>query len=294
MPKVYVLYHNDLDGLAAASCLYLQYEENATYIQVQYNQPFPIELEKLDLDTIIYIVDFSYNNELINKLRELCYRVVVIDHHESAIEHLEPHQDTITDITKAGCVLTWEYLYPNEAIPKPILYTADRDLWLFNFPDTKAFYAGIQACPNGNTFHYWKLLLKLPMILDDIVAKGRICLAPLENMVNSFISGKKHRIILFEGYKTIFYSRQELISETADAFLDKYDADITLSYFMLTDGSAVFNLRSKGIPVNKIAKSIDSNGGGHVKAAGFKIPAPRSFEYLRNLYGQSSLESQTC
>ena len=78
----------------------------------------------------------------------------------------------IRSLEKAACVLTWEYMHPDQISPPPaVAYIGDKDIWKFEFPQTKAFSAG------------FSLMVKMP---DDIV--WDVLLGPdYEDTINKMI-----------------------------------------------------------------------------------------------------------
>ena len=113
-----VFYHSDDDGKCAgywAGKLNKRKtgvkDDVVDYIMINYGWPIP--WDKISKDELVYIVDFSFSVEDMNKLLELTSNVVWIDHHISAIEKYadyDKHVDGIRLDGAAGCLLTYFYL----------------------------------------------------------------------------------------------------------------------------------------------------------------------------------------
>ena len=80
MMKPLVIYHADCtDGFGAAFAAWLKFGDEAEYLPMNYNQPFPYtpDLRQRDL----YILDFSFPRDVMDSLFTNSKRVVWLDHH---------------------------------------------------------------------------------------------------------------------------------------------------------------------------------------------------------------------
>ena len=274
-----ILYHaNCNDGLGAALVAWHQYgdlEPDGTpieYIPVQYGEDPPEG--QMDGSFPTLILDFSYPRAV---LVEMARKgpVLVIDHHKTAMEDLKDipsngsRLSAIFDMEKSGAVLTWEF-FRDSPVPWLLRHIQDRDLWRFEFEDTKTITAGLRLYPD---FRDWLPFLQHDALLEELKVEGRA--------VTRFIDLEAEKIVQtpprewpYEDDIVPFYNLQGfMISDTLHKALDKYpDAPYAVSYFDLPN-KRVFSLRSrKGSPydVSLIAKS--HGGGGHKNAAGFTKP----------------------
>jgi len=58
------------------------------------------------------------------------------------------------DIKRSGCILTWDYLYPNTLYPISVFHIGNADIFNFNHPDTEAFCLGYK----DYKLDYYKLI----------------------------------------------------------------------------------------------------------------------------------------
>jgi hypothetical protein len=135
---VVVFFHEDHDGHVAAAVAYQIIIEHGPKsfraFRVQYNRPIP-EVE-LTNNTVLYIVDFSYKREILEKMNEQVAKLVVLDHHKSAMLDLEGLPYAIFDMKHSGASLAWKY-FTNDMIgetergicPAVVTLTTDYDLW---------------------------------------------------------------------------------------------------------------------------------------------------------------------
>lgn len=289
--KQFVLYHDDADGYASAMSAYLKFGLSARYIPVQYGQDFPLFMNDLTKEMEIYILDFSYKKELLKQVNSLVGKLVVLDHHDTAEQELSDLYYARFDKTKSGCLLSWEYFHPDEPIPFIIKIVNDRDLWLFNIKESRAFDLGMRATGSYNKIKFWKEVYDSNCLLLDILEKGLILEEDLNARVSSIVNNpsKYKRITTnwFDGneYKIVVTNINNDISEIGSAFNNKLDIDFSVTYFITNDGKVILSLRSNNkcnLHLGEISKIKD--GGGHRLAAGISLPLDKGIEFLNMVY----------
>lgn len=296
----FVLYHNNCtDGLAAAYCAWKVLPKETTFIPVNYSQAFP----KLDItpEDNVYIVDFCYPFEVLQKSLPKGCRVVVLDHHKTAQQDFEKivnHEDWVGtgsfDLNKSGAMLAWEWFMDGKDPPAIIQHVQDRDLWKFELPATADVIAGLRAFKDSHKFEVFDTL-----VYDDkgsfnteMVKKlssiGSVLNEKSAKDCNEFArkGSEKVRAVIFHGHKTALYNTTTLISEIGAAVLRSGQCyDVSMSFFVTSDLKMVFSLRShdKGgnVDVAKIAKGF--GGGGHTNAAGFTMELKEGGDFIANL-----------
>lgn len=285
MNNIFILYHDDSDGIASALAAHVLFQDNATYLPVQYNQPFPdIELTK---DTHIYIVDFSYSRQILEEVNAKVGQLQVIDHHKTAKDELADLPYALFDMKKSGAVLAWEFFHPQTQVPEMMLLVEDRDLWLWLLPDSRAFEEGMKSSGGYKNLKYWAQVLHDRSLFKEIIIRGHLLLEPVDKFIAGFIKTKKYKLTTFRGHKIALYNTPTLISELGSALnlMPELGIDYTLSYFFTTDGEVVLSFRSteaQGVDVSAIAKSF--GGGGHEQAAGVGLKLIPGLKLLEELY----------
>jgi len=172
-------YHNDLDGNAAAFCVYawvgiksITKVSDVSFIEINYGTKFPFE--KIKKNEQIWIVDYSISPDEMRKLLKITQDVTWIDHHKTAIEKYADFEFPIRGIRKDGeaaCVLTWKYIHwwtgrgegkedftkENIHIPvaKCILLVGDRDVWKWEHKETRSFFNGSQLHDTSPSSNFW-------------------------------------------------------------------------------------------------------------------------------------------
>lgn len=269
----YVLYHADChDGFASAYSFWKKYKENVTYYAVFHNTPLP----SIEDGSEVYIVDFSYNKNILLDLKARVKSLVLIDHHKSAEQELKGLDFALFDMSKSGARLVYEYLNKgnngNSEIPKLFLYVEDNDLWLFKHPHSKAINAYIKSIPYD--FNAWeKLENDLENNFELVHQSGETLLRQVDVYQTSILLNMQ--MIDFEGHHVPCVNTSILNSEAGNTMLKLVkDAPFSISWFINKDGKIKLSFRSRGdFDVSVLAKKF--GGGGHKAAAGCsyaKIP----------------------
>jgi nanoRNase/pAp phosphatase (c-di-AMP/oligoRNAs hydrolase) len=264
-----VIYHADcLDGLGAAWSAFCKFGVQARYIPAHYGDAIP----DFEPGAVLYIVDFSYAPELLVDASAKAGRVVLIDHHVTAMEQCDVFFKTLPlpenlsinfDMSRSGCILTWQYFFPDQQPPQILLYIEDRDLWRFKLEDTREITTAL----------YERLPINFAEIgsidLTELSAAGRIQVKQLSGMVQRF--AKSAHSVSVAGQVGLAANAPSLFSSDLGHVLAEKSGTFGMTYHY--DGRKQqwnFSLRSIGdYDVGRLALGFD--GGGHKNAAGFKL-----------------------
>lgn len=290
--QVYVLYHADADGRVAGWCAWSKLRKSgifhARFYEVQYGQPIPISVKDLQPEDIVYILDFSYDRQTLNKIFEVVKQLVVLDHHKTAEEELRGTPYAIFDMSKSGALLAWEYFYGDTPAPLIVTLTNDRDLWKFVYPQTKAFHCAVRFHGLRSDFQMWDRLANEQGLIGSWVKDGAIIEKYNSEQINSRIKTTGVvSLVRWNGFKAAVFNTTIHISESAEVVYndETIGADLSMSYMFVEHGCVVFSLRSSkssGVDVSELAKQF--GGGGHKNAAGFKLENAAGLEMLLKLY----------
>jgi oligoribonuclease NrnB/cAMP/cGMP phosphodiesterase (DHH superfamily) len=276
MSRPLVIYHgNCADGFSAAWCFWRKYRDGADYLAGVYQQD-PPDVSGRD----VYLVDFSYKRQVVEKMLAEAHSVTLIDHHKTAIEDLQPlfMQDSWTgepkqlahfvDLNRSGATLAWDYLFPNE--PRPLLlgHIEDRDLWRFKLPNTREIQANIFSYEY--TFEQWARLMSADQAdLLKMTVAGAAIERKHHKDIAELVGVCKRRMSIGGHVVPVASLPYTLVSDAAH--LMAQGEPFAACYWDTPEGR-VFGLRAteEGIDVSEVAKLY--GGGGHAKAAGFKVP----------------------
>jgi len=267
-----VLYHASCwDGFCAAWIARKALGEIEA-VPVQYGQPPPDVTGR-----VVYVLDFSYSREVMDRLATTARRIVILDHHRTAMDALDGlHQpesgiDVWFDMNKSGGRLAWEWFTINgHNLPTPhqprtpwlVEYTEDRDLWRHALPDSEAVNAALRSYPLD--FALWDDFEQRPVA--SFVTDGQAIRRRERQIIDSHVSHAREQEM--DGYRVRVVNATVLFSEIAGELAK--DRPFGACYFDRQDGKRVWSLRSApdGVDVSVIAKA--HGGGGHVHAAGFE------------------------
>ncbi len=266
-----VIYHKNCnDGFGAALVAWLKFGNEAEYYAAShYTVPPDVTNKK------VFILDFSYKQDIILNMIEESENLLIIDHHKSAEKELIniPNSNKIFDMNHSGATLTWKYFFPGVEIPLLLLYIEDRDIWKNELEHTKECFFGLNEIKKD--FNIWKEYLNDEKIVD-LIKQGSVIYNHNQDLIN-FLSRcsylQTNLLLNNKSYNIAYLNSPVLKSDFGNHLMNIFpDADFSAIYHY--DGSenkTVFSLRSldSKTDVSEIAKLY--NGGGHRNASGLSI-----------------------
>lgn len=304
MNKTVLFHHPCMDGVGAAWCLHLKFNAEADaagdrYIPTDYHKPIPWG----DIDNReVYIVDFSYETDVLKEVIKRASRVVMLDHHARSAQIVDDItlwmlENAIPDSrafirycgAMSGAMMAWEYAFPDTAPPKIIEHISDRDLWQFKLPDTKEVMAAlgtyalelpiwVDLFGQHNDGYDVAEFLKKPQPVTVVAQRMR------KNEMNWALETTKRFInigwtedngISRNAMVPLLNCHPSVISEALASMTDDYL--FTMAYFDMPEGRR-FSLRSKTYDVRQVARHY--GGEGHANASGFTVPRTHLFAQL--------------
>ncbi len=289
MDKPLIIYHFPChDGFAAAYCAWRKFGSDADYYPTNYGKDAP------DVrDRNVYILDFSYPKEIMEKIFATANRTVWLDHHKTAFESYLGevpsngtfyHDDSIKHIRldnhRSGAGIAQTFFFPDEVVPsRLILHVEDRDLWKFNYENTKPFCQALAVEPYD--FHRWHQLAHLKEVdYLKYVADGNIMLRQFAVLVHSMVDQTRRPCQLTPLHKGFAANIPPAYQSEAGHKLATDSGTFGLIWYMNKNGVINCSLRSNGsYDVSALAKRF--GGGGHRNAAGFQL---KSFKELERFF----------
>ena len=261
-----VIYHgNCADGFSAAWCFWRKYGTDADYVAGVYQQD-PPDVTGRD----VYLVDFSYKRSVVEQMLKAANSVCLIDHHKTAIDDLAGLEGLrqYTDLNRSGATLAWDYLFPDEDRPLLLGHVEDRDLWRFKLPGTREIQAFVFS--HEYSFELWDKLMSADQVeLLKMTAAGAAIERKHHKDVAELVGVCKRRMVIGGHDVPVASLPYTLVSDAAH--LMAQGEPFAACYWDTAEGR-VFGLRAtdEGVDVSDVAKQY--GGGGHAKAAGFKVP----------------------
>lgn len=257
-----IIYHgNCYDGFTALWVAHRRFGGEIEAHAGKYGEPPPDVTSRY-----VYVLDFSYPRDVMEKMFDDAESLVVLDHHKTAKEACEGLPYCAFDMERSGCRMAWDFFFPGEKPPEWLLRVEDRDLWRFKYHDTKFVHAFIASLPM--TIESWENLDAIPY--EEIGLAGEA----IRQYIDTYLKKAAQEARGFEwlGHKVVALNiPYQNASEAADVMLGMYPhARFSVGYFQRGDGRWQFSLRSRGdFDVSEFAKQF--GGGGHAGAAGFDL-----------------------
>jgi oligoribonuclease NrnB/cAMP/cGMP phosphodiesterase (DHH superfamily) len=262
------------DGFGAAWAVRAAWRADAEYRARGHDDP----LHAADFaGAEVVFVDIALPNADLRALATKAARVVVLDHHVSALERFQRDPDlgyelesrghlVRFDLGHSGAMLAWRHFHPDAPPPKLLAYVEDQDLWRWKLPDSDAVNAAIGSYPRR--FEVWDRLAAEP--IDKLAGEGRSLVRAQKSEVERALLNV-HPVqvgeLRLEAVNALF-QRSMIGHELAKR--GAHGAPCGLVYRVI--GRRVeCSLYSLGdFDVARIASAL--GGGGHRNAAGFSVP----------------------
>lgn len=280
MQEPLVIFHSHcLDGFGSAYSAYVHFVVNQgiepVFVPAAHGDAPPDAAGRT-----VYILDYAYKRVAMQALCAQAGRVIVLDHHISAMEDLAgldqecPNLELIFDMDRSGAVMAWEYFH-TAPVPFLIACVQDRDLWRYDIPASFDLNAALMSHPF--TFAGWHQWANDEDALQTLIADGKAINRYRQQMIDQH----KRAAVMGEiaGFRVPIINCpraivSELLGELAEG--QPFAAGYT------DKGSRRgWSLRSdkNGEDVARIAALY--GGGGHKHAAGFVSEVPLADSLLK-------------
>lgn len=186
--NILCIYHgNCADGFGAAWSVWKRFP-NAIFYAGVYGE-LPPDCSNKD----VFLVDFSYNLDVLEQISNVARSVIILDHHKTAVENitlskkigghhpidaskrcanfedynLQVYQDQcegvrcpvyyLFDMNRSGAMITWDFFHTGKESPRLIKHIQDRDLWQFKLDFTREIQSNLFSYPYD--FEVWDNLM---------------------------------------------------------------------------------------------------------------------------------------
>lgn len=263
--SVLCFYHgNCTDGAAAAAVIKRKYPQ-AQFFPMNHGEPIPADVKGKK----VFIVDFSFPAEILEKLKVEAAEVCWYDHHKTALAIRDKLGWGVLDLSESGASLTWKQEYPGVPLPTILAYVKDKDLWEWKLPDSRAVSMDLRNTPGvlDPQSDTWKKLIDHTdaSALRQIVERGEYGLL---NQRLSILSGVKNGFELdFHGHRAFAVNWSLEASDIGEYIYQEMGYEVAILFYY-TGKVWSFSLRSPTVDVSELAQKY--GGGGHPGASGFR------------------------
>lgn len=277
-------YHADLDGHCSGAIVKSKYPQ-CEMIEINYGDSFP--WDSIEDSETVFMVDFCLQpfSDMI-KLNGIV-SLFWIDHHKTAIEEANKLKFVANgcqylEISKAGCELTWEYIYgDSKYFPSGVEWLGRYDVWDHENENILPFQYGMRMIENTHPYNQelWESVFNDYEFCESIVKTGKTIIEYEKAQNKKFCKMYAFETLL-NGITAICANRGLINSKLFDSVYDndKHDLMITFSRMKLPANKWTVSLYStkEEIDCGIIARFF--GGGGHKGAAGFQCEE-LPFEY---------------
>lgn len=271
--KPLVVYHAGCaDGFAAAWCFWHFYKDTYEYFPGVYQGNLP---DVVDRD--VYLVDFSFKRDKVELMLEYAKSITLLDHHASALSDLwdfakyQNFNMSHCTLEKSGARIAWDFIKQKEKhtkkVPRILEHIEDRDLWKFKLEHTREIMSAVFSY--DYTFETYEKLMSLGKTgINQLYKEGIAIERKYQKDLNSILKQTVRMMTIGDFVVPVANANYQFASDIGNILSE--DRAFAATYYD-TSMHRNFSLRSRdnGIDVSEIAKLY--GGGGHPRAAGFKV-----------------------
>ena len=229
----------------------------------------------------VWIVDFSYDRDTMEKLWVIAESISMLDHHLTALEAIDwsiGSLDEAVTAAVAGEDFIWldmeqsgvgmvarfcERVFGFEP-PDWVWNVEDRDLWRFELDGTAEVFAALTSYPHE--YGLWEGLLSATK--EDLRREGVSISRYREQLIETTLA-TAFRAVIPTGHEVWVAASPYAIGSDVAGRLAKQSDEGWAAYFVTYGNRVRYGLRSRGdVDVEAIAKAL--GGGGHKSASGFE------------------------
>jgi len=281
-PDPLVIYHGRScpDGFAAALAAWLYYGGQAEFLALDHGDIKAVDdLPRLD-GRAVYILDFSFSDYLLRGIEQRAAKLIMLDHHLSAAEKLTGFHCRCGvvhfDMKKSGARLAWEFFHPEKPVPDLVRYVEDRDIWVWQYPQSPGFLAALDMEPFD--FARWQVIANLEgAALAAYIDRGQAMDEKFAKLAEGMAEGAQ--ALTFNGVTGLMVNVPSAFHSLVGDILAKKSGTFALLWTVDKSGVVKCGLRSRR-DYSCIALAESMGGGGHAQACGFKMPRDRLLEML--------------
>ena len=281
-PRPLVIYHGSgcPDGFASALAAWLFYAGRAEFLGLDHGEIKTVNDLPDCNGRAVYILDFSFGPDIMRAIDGRAAKLVLLDHHKSAAAALTGFVcrcgELHFDMKKSGARLAWEFFQPGKPLPDLVRYVEDRDIWVWQFPESAGFLAALDMEPYD--FARWSQIATFDQAqLVKFMARGQAMDEKFAKLAGDL--AEDARPVVFNGQSGLMVNAPSVFHSLVGDTLAKKSGSFALMWTFHKSGVVKVGLRSRsGFDCIPLAASM--GGGGHAQACGFKMAVDRLPELL--------------
>lgn len=288
-PKPLILYHGKgcPDGFASALAAWLFYQGQAEFLGLDHGDIQSVDDLPALQGRAVYILDFSFAPAILRGIEERAAKLVMLDHHKSAADALSGFTCRCGvvhfDMKKSGARLAWEFFLPEQALPDLVRFVEDRDIWVWQYPESAGFLAALDMEPFD--FARWQAIAAFDAgQLARFMERGQA----MDEKFSKLAAGiaENAQPLVFNGVEGLMVNAPGVFHSLVGDLLSQKSGTFALMWSVDKSGRIKAGLRSqRNFDCIPLAQSM--RGGGHAQACGFKMEPERLAELLCGVFNQT-------
>ncbi|MGQ0597526.1 DHH family phosphoesterase [Aquabacterium sp.] len=284
-PNPLVIYHGKCpDGFGAALAAWLYFEGQGEYLGVTHGKINDVaELPALE-GRAVYILDFSFDELIMQGIDERAAKLVLLDHHKSAADKLGRFQCRCGavhfDMSQSGAMLSWKFFFPEQDVPDLIRFIQDRDLWNWAYPERAAFLSALDLEPNEFPRGAEIAAFKAEQV-SEFCQRGTAMNEKFISLCKDIAQGASP--LTFNGQQGVMVNCPGAFTSEVGNMLSAECGSFALLWSVSKDGTVKIGLRAVAT-YNAIPLAEAMGGGGHPQACGFRMGPERLPELLTGVF----------
>jgi oligoribonuclease NrnB/cAMP/cGMP phosphodiesterase (DHH superfamily) len=280
-PSPLVIYHGKCpDGFAAALAAWLYFAGQAEFVGLDHGDVKSVADLPKHAGRAVYILDFSFSEHILRAVEETAAKLVLLDHHLSAAEKLTGFRCRCGmvhfDMAKSGARMAWDFFHPNQPVPDLIRWVEDRDIWVWQYPESMGFLAALDMEPFE--FERWKVIANFDGQQKlAYIARGEAMNEKFVKLAEQLVENAQ--VLAFNGVKGLMVNAPSAFHSLVGDLLCQKSGSYALMWTVDKNGTVKCGLRSKP-GFNCIPLAASMGGGGHAQACGFKMTGQRLPELM--------------
>jgi oligoribonuclease NrnB/cAMP/cGMP phosphodiesterase (DHH superfamily) len=268
-----IYYHNPCqDGLLS---MFVAIQKLEDYELVPFTHGHTINTEYNS--KVIYFLDMAPSKSIYDELIKNNI-VIILDHHVTNMKDYQNVKGQVYfDMNKSGVGMCWSYFFPGEEMPYYMKLVQDRDLWKFEYPETKSFCEGLYFSTSSTTSleENIEILQKLYKNLSSMnyyIELGNLLLKNKDNKIKYLTDKFIEKVYNYKGHKVCMVNvENDLVSDLGNALSSRPECDFAIlwRYDHVYEKYNISMRSANKVDVSQICKQF--GGGGHKNAAGCSI-----------------------
>lgn len=281
-PRPLVMYHGNQcpDGFAAALAAWLYFDGHAEFLALDHGDvQSPHDLPEV-AGRAIYILDFSFPRDILGHIDSRAAKLVLLDHHQSAAETLTGFacRSGVVhfDMKSSGARLAWAFFHPDQTPPDLVRYVEDRDLWVWQYPESASYLAALDMEPFE--FERWHAICRFDAAEQAaFMVRGQAMDAKFNQLAQQL--ARHPQALRLNGIDGLMVNAPGFFHSVLGDLLCRQCDTFALMWSVDHKGQVKCGLRS-GSGFNCIPLAQSMGGGGHAQASAFRMPYQRLAELL--------------